>query len=90
MPLPRKFIWLAERDDKSSHLILEPGKVYPTSAIGNSILVRWMEEGKIRFVADDPGEEIPPDVMLKVQKGSIPMKDLLDHIDRGLGLKKEN
>ena len=91
MPLPRKFVWIGEVDDrKRSHLLLEPQKVYPSSSIGDSLLLKWMEEGLLLFVEDNPAEAIPPDVVLKVQKGTIPMKDLLDRIDRGLGLKKEN
>lgn len=88
MPLPRKFVWLGEDDSKSTHLELKKGQIYPTSAVSNSILIGWMKDGLLKFIANDPGEEIPADVMLEVQDGTIDIKDLLGHIEAGL--KREN
>jgi hypothetical protein len=68
--LPKRFIWLGERDDKSTHLVLKKDGVYPTSAISNAILIAWMRDGKLRFLEDAPGETIPADVMLEVQNAT--------------------
>jgi len=87
MRLSRKFVWLADEDSTTTHLVLKKNSIYSTSDVSTGILIALMREGKLAFIDDDPGEKIPDDVVLDVQRGTIPMKDLLDHLDAGL--KKE-
>ena len=65
--LPSKFIWLGAKDDTSTHLVLERGKTYPSSSISTGMLLRWMGEGKLEFVAEQVSDEVPDNVVLKVQ-----------------------
>lgn len=87
MRIPRKFVWLADEDSTTSHLVLKTNNIYSSGDISTSILIALLQAGKLKFIEDAPGDTIPDDVVLEVQKGTIPMKDLLDHLDAGL--KKE-
>lgn len=78
--IPRRFIWQGPAGTHGTHLELEPGKAYPSSAIAETILLAWFRAGLVRFEADDPAVKPPPDVVLDVQKGTISTQDILDRM----------
>jgi len=84
VPMPRKFIWLGESGNSETHVTMAKNQIYKTSAVSTSILLRWLKAGKIKFLEDDPREELPEDTILDVQKGTISTEKLFKHLDSGL------
>lgn len=82
--LPRRFIWLGETDITSTHLTLESGQTYLSSAVSDALLRDWYMAGRITFLPD-AGDDIPrPGAVLDVQDGIIAGEDLLGYIDEKL------
>lgn len=80
----RKFRWLADEDSESTHLVLRPGEEYPVGNVSASVLIKWEKEGKIEFVEDPIGIELPAATVLKVQDGSIDLSSLIVQIKAGI------
>ena len=68
---PAYFRWTAPPDNKSTHLLLETGTVYPVSSFGTSILLEWMKDGKIYLIEG----EFDEGTILEVQDGHLGAKD---------------
>ena len=80
----RTFVWLGDRDTTSTHLVLEPGCLYNAGDVSESILERWLQEGKIVFKAPEAGDRVPEEVVLDVQDGIIKGELLVGYIEDGL------
>jgi hypothetical protein len=80
----RQFRWLGADDLASTHLELRQGGTFMTSSISAGLLRKWAEEGKLEFIEDPVSVELPHDVVLQVQNGTINLSSLVGAVRAGI------